>query len=259
MAETSIEWTQGANGEPGYTFNIVWGCEKVSPACKNCYAETWAKRYGFDVWGADKPRRTFGAAHWKEPIRWNTAAEKAQSMRSVFCSSMADVFEDHPTLAAERIKLWDLIKATPWLKWLLLTKRPENVRRMVPSTWLDEWPANVFPGFTAENQEWYDRRHDHALLTRTETPWFVSYEPALGPIDFRGLFGIAWLIVGGESGAGARPMMLSWVRSARDQANAAGVPFFLKQKIESGKKISLPVLDGRQWAEMPSLPIIGGT
>ena len=248
MGENSkIEWTE-------HTFNIAWGCAKVSPACDHCYAEAWAKRAGLAVWGADAPRRTMSDKHWKEPLRWNAAAEKAGKVARVFCSSMADVFEDHPTLNEERARLFKLIQATPWLRWLLLTKRPENVREMVPPEWLGEWPENVLPGFTAENQEWFDRRAVSAVdFAHTfGVRWFVSYEPALGPIDFMpGMPGIAWLIVGGESGAGARSMPEAWVRSARDQAVAAGVPFFLKQKIEGGKKISLPMLDGRQWSEQP--------
>jgi protein gp37 len=243
MGENSkIEWT-------AHTFNIVWGCTKVSPGCKHCYAAGTATWRGHDVWGPDKPRRLLSDAYWREPLKWNAAAQAVGKVARVFCSSMADVFEDHPTNAEQRARLWALIGATPHLQWLLLTKRPENVRTMVPERWLDRWPANVLPGFTAENQEWFDRRREH--IDGIPSKWFLSFEPALGPIDFRGLDGIAWLIVGGESGGGARPMMLSWVRSARDQAVAAGVPFFLKQKIEGGKKVSLPVLDGRQWSETP--------
>jgi protein gp37 len=241
-ANSSIEWTD-------HTFNIAWGCSKVSPACDNCYAETWAKRTGMG-WGPDAPRREMSENHWKAPMKWNAAAQKAGKAARVFCSSMADVFEDHPTLAAQRAKLWPIILAMPWLQWLLLTKRPENVRDMVPGSWLEAWPTNVLPGFTAENQEWFDRRYQFTV--DVPTPWFVSYEPALGPISFGpSMTGIRWVIVGGESGHSARPMMLGWVRSARDQATAAGVPFFLKQKVEDGKKVSLPMLDGRQWAEMP--------
>lgn len=254
MGENSkIEWTE-------HTFNIAWGCEKVSPACDKCYAESWAKRAGHSLWGKDAPRRVMSAEHWKAPIKWNAAAQKTGVVARVFCSSMADVFEEHPTIADQRERLWPLIGATPWLQWLLLTKRPENVAKVVPAEWRASWPKNVLPGFTAENQEWFEARSSHANRTAFAYAmrWFVSYEPALGPIDFHGFGPIAWLIMGGESGKGARPMMLSWVRSARDQASTAGVPFFLKQKIESGKKISLPVLDGRQWAETPPLPVIGG-
>lgn len=259
MGENSkIEWTD-------HTFNVAWGCEKVSPACDHCYAETWAKRYGMG-WGKDAPRRVMSENHWRAPEKWNTAAQKAGKVARVFCSSMADVFEDHLTLAAQRGRLWPIIDRTPFLQWLLLTKRPENVRAMVPPPWLKKWPTNVIFGTTVENQEWAERRLPHLIALGARC--FVSYEPALGPIDltfgvpnpqpiaFAGetmpaIAGIDWLIAGGESGAGARPMMLSWVRSIRDQCKAAGVSFFLKQKIEDGRKISLPMLDGRQWAEMP--------
>jgi len=89
--ETGISWTQ-------HTFNIAWGCTKCSPGCKNCYADQLARRYGHDVFGPQKPRRTFGDKHWREPLKWNRQAEKAGVQRKVFCSSMADVFEDHPRL-----------------------------------------------------------------------------------------------------------------------------------------------------------------
>ena len=245
MGENSkIEWTD-------HTFNIAWGCERVSPACDHCYAEAWAKRAGLAVWGRDAPRRVMSVEHWKAPLKWNAAAEKAGKVARVFCSSMADVFEDHPTIAEQRKRLWPIIAATPHLQWLLLTKRPENVARMVPPSWITMWPANARPGFTAENQEWYDKRAPAAQAIAA--PWFVSYEPALGPVDFRGFGRVSWLIVGGESGGGARPMPEAWVRSARDQATAAGVAFFLKQKIEGGKKVSLPMIDGRSWAQFPGV------
>jgi protein gp37 len=240
MGENSkIEWTD-------HSFNIAWGCERVSPACDHCYAEAWAKRAGLAVWGPDAPRRVMSAEHWKAPLKWNAAAQKAGKVARVFCSSMADVFEDHPTLAEQRDRLWPIVAATPWLQWLLLTKRPENVRQMVPPAWLASWPANVLPGFTAKTRvvrpAARNGEHDPEPAT--------VYDP-LSPIDPGAMFMISWLA--GESGGGARPMMLSWVRSARDQATAAGVPFFLKQKVEGGKKVSLPMLDGRQWAEMPTV------
>ena len=249
MGENSkIEWTD-------HTFNIAWGCERVSPACDHCYAEAWAKRAGLAVWGRDAPRRVMSDAHWKAPLKWNSAAQKAGKVARVFCSSMADVFEDHPTIAEQRKRLWPIVRSTPWLEWLLLTKRPGNVEDMVPGEWLSDWPENVLPGFTAENQEWFDARSKSVrdLWAENAVQWFVSYEPALGPIDFRGLPFVSWLIVGGESGGGARPMPEAWVRSARDQATAAGVAFFLKQKIEGGKKVSLPMIDGRSWAQFPGV------
>jgi protein gp37 len=129
MGETTgITWTD-------HTFNIVWGCHKVSDECKHCYAEAWSKRVGLKVWGQNGARRTFGEKHWHEPLKWNRDAERAGVRARVFCSSMADVFESHPTLTEERQKLWPLIGLTPWLDWQLLTKRPENMRRFAPEAW----------------------------------------------------------------------------------------------------------------------------
>src|SRR5689334_16021242 len=132
-AKTKIGWTH-------HTFNAWWGCHKVSPACKHCYAESFSKRTGHAVWGANAPRRFFGDAHWREPLKWNAAAEKAGERRRVFCGSMMDVFEwhDEPTneqMNAARARLWELIESTPWLDWLLLTKRPENASSVLPDRW----------------------------------------------------------------------------------------------------------------------------
>jgi protein gp37 len=140
MAKDSrIEWTH-------HTFNPWWGCVKVSPACANCYAETWAHRLGAKIWGRHAPRRFFGDEHWKHPLRWNAEAERDQVRRRVFCASMADVFEVRAELNPWRARLWPLIEQTPWLDWLLLTKRPKNVRRMAP--WGSRWPHNVWLGTT---------------------------------------------------------------------------------------------------------------
>src|SRR5437764_7892645 len=135
MAKNShIEWTH-------HTFNPWWGCAKVSPACKHCYAELWAKRMGQRIWGGDAPRRFFGDAHWNEPLEWNDEAQDANERMRVFCASMADVFERRSELDQWRERLWLLIECTPWLDWLLLTKRPQNISAMVP--WDDSWPSNV--------------------------------------------------------------------------------------------------------------------
>ena len=123
--DSRIEWTH-------HTFNPWWGCVKVSPAYKHCYAEGWAKRVGLDVWGARAPRRFFSDAHWREPLKWNRGAETAGERRRVFCASMADVFEARDDLNPWRERLWQLIEATPFLDWLLLTKRPEHVGNCVP-------------------------------------------------------------------------------------------------------------------------------
>src|SRR4030095_14278146 len=107
MAKNSqIEWTH-------HTFNPWWGCQKVSPACDNCYAELWAKRMGRQLWGKDAPRRFFSEAHWREPLKWNHNAQVAGIRERVFCASMADVFERRSDLTEQRLRLWELIRSTP--------------------------------------------------------------------------------------------------------------------------------------------------
>lgn len=243
--QTGISWTD-------HTFNPWWGCVKVSPACTNCYAERDSKRYGFKIWGQDSERRFFGDKHWAEPLLWDRKAEKAAVRRRVFCASMADVFEDRPDLVPHRERLFRLIDATPNLDWLLLTKRPENIVRLWPGLVaqpgaLGCW-SNLWLGVTAENQEYADKRI-HPLLSVPAVVHFLSYEPALGPLD---LAGYGWLscvhesgtqqddhfscspiidlvIAGGESGGNARPSHPDWFRSVRDQCVAAGVSFHFKQ------------------------------
>ena len=210
-----------------HTFNIVWGCAKVSPACTHCYAEAWAKRTGHDVRGVNAPRKVMSAHYWRQPLKWNAAAERAGERRRVFCSSMADVFEDHPTLHGERKRLWELIEQTPWLDWLLLTKRPENIRGSVPTSWLRSPLRNVWLGTTIESQEYLERRA-MALLSTPARVHIFSCEPLLGPLDIKG-FRPAWVICGGESGGKARPMHPDWARSLRDQCQAKGVAFHFKQ------------------------------
>lgn len=234
MGENSkIEWTH-------HTFNPWWGCQKVGPGCAHCYAEVFAKRVGKDF----TQRLTFGAKHWNEPLKWNRDAATDGERRRVFCASMSDVFEDHPNVGSERFKLWRLIAATPSLDWLLLTKRPENFD-MVPLALSD----SVWLGVSVENRKTTARidllRKAHAAVR------FLSVEPLLEDLGTINLDRINWVIVGGESGAGARPMEESWVRSIRDQCVEASVPFFYKQRIDGGRKISLPELDGVSWSELP--------
>ena len=236
MAKTTIEWTASVNAKgevvPGYSYNPWWGCVKVSPGCQNCYAETFAKRTGHNIWGpaATTQRRTFGEKHWQEPLKWNEDALQAGERRRVFCSSMADVFEDHPQLIDERLRLWKLIDQTPQLDWLLLTKRPENIDYMAPCSWVaDGFPGNVWLGVSAENQAMADKRIP-ILAGIPATVRFLSCEPLLGPLDLsEWLDFISWVIVGGESGPKARPMNPDWVRSIRGQCNGAGVAYFVKQ------------------------------
>jgi protein gp37 len=247
MGESSkIEWCH-------HTFNPWWGCTKVSQACKSCYAEAWAKRTGHDIWGEDKPRRFFGEKHWREPLKWNREALAAGERRRVFCASMADVFENRRDLDVWRAKLWALIIDTPGLDWMLLTKRPENCGRLFPRDWwIKGLPDNIWLGCTFDDEG--PARAD-VLTGCTARVKFLSVEPLIKEETLKPWIGrLHLVIVGGESGAKARPMQVEWVRKLRDECKEAGVAFFLKQKLdERGRKVSLPLLDGRQWAEMPNV------
>lgn len=217
---TKIEWAH-------FTFNPWWGCTRVSPACNHCYAEALAKRYGHGVWGKTSPRRFFGDDHWAEPLKWNRKAQRGGGRYRVFCASMADVFEDRLDLENERIRLWQLIEQTPHLDWMLLTKRPENITWMMPFAWLAGCPRNVWVGTTAEDQQRFDERVPH-LLKVDAVVRFVSYEPALGPLDLDPT-GLSLVIAGGETGHGARPAHPDWFRAVRDRCVETSVAFHFKQ------------------------------
>jgi len=241
MAEkTGISWTN-------HTFNIVWGCEKVSPACDNCYAETLALRFGFDVWGPNKPRRTFPDKHWNEPLKWEKTAVKDGVKRLVFCSSMCDVFEDHPTVIAELKKLWPLIRATPNLIWQLLTKRPARIKDFLPADWGQGYP-NVWLGTTIEENKFAPRVKQ--LTSAPAVCHFVSYEPATGPLDKMDYSKVDWVIFGGESGAGFRQHDPQWARDALALCRQHGKAFFYKQgsSFKSGEDNTL---DGKIYEEFP--------
>lgn len=278
MAEKSgISWTDA-------TFNPWWGCW---PGCALCYAEREATRHGFPgLWKRPGPgappesnRRTFGEKHWNEPRVWARNLPRKLGRRPrVFCASMADIGEDHPVAEQERPKLWRLIEDTPELDWLLLTKRVATARQWLPLRWLREgFPRNVWMGFSAENQARYDERVRPALDLGAHVT-FCSYEPALGPVDFRlDENFLDWVIAGGESArptGRARPVSPAWMRSVRDQCVAAGVPFHFKQWGEwgperqpgippaiiegafssmylVGKRKAGRILDGRTWDEFP--------
>ena len=245
---TGIEWAD-------HTFNPWWGCEKVSPACANCYAEGMAARFGTE-WGPNVPRRLMGDDYWKGPLSWDRKAKAAGVKRRVFCASMADVFEDREDLSDARARLWQLIEKTPNLVWMLLTKRPENVHHLIPGTWRVKMPGNVWMGVTVEDQERADERIPRLLKIKAGVR-FLSCEPLLGPLDFdklpipgtgckisalRGIYGVPgqwhaesqaihWVICGGESDpkGQARPMNPAWAQGLRRDCEAAGVPFFFKQ------------------------------
>ena len=278
MAKNShIEWTH-------HTFNPWWGCQKVSAACDNCYAELWAKRMGHRLWGTDSPRRFFGDLHWREPLKWNEEARVSGQRQRVFCASMADVFERRADLNPQRLRLWELIENTPSLDWLLLTKRPQNIKRFVP--WGTDWPTNVWLGTTVENQTIAEKRLPF-LLSNPATVRFLSCEPLLGALNLRhwlkrdGFYPIDWIIAGGESGGASRPMHPDWVTDLLHQCQQSDVPFHFKQwghwvpaeiqgtararKIELvnerpvemvrlGKKLAGRILEGTTWNEVPHTP-----
>jgi protein gp37 len=252
---TKIEWAD-------HTFNPWVGCAKVSSACDHCYAESWAKRSGHpELWNGER-RRTTGT-NWQLPIKWNRRAAASGKRPKVFCASLADVF-DNQAPRRWRDDLWHWIDQTPHLDWLLLTKRPQNIAKMLPDPetgvkpWGGGWP-NVWLGVSAGNQEEADRNIPILGATPARVH-FVSLEPLLGPIDLTAIacpngcqppdyctrcdpdggeptgtydvLGAGWIdlvIVGGESGPNARPMYPSWPRDVRDQCQGAGVPFFFKR------------------------------
>lgn len=255
MSENSkIEWTD-------HTFNPWEGCQKVGPGCDHCYAETRNARFAGGTainWGPDAPRRRTSASNWAKPLAWNAAAAeffaKHGRRQRVFCASLADVF-DNAVPVQWRRDLFDLIDATPHLDWLLLTKRIGNARSLYAGAYLDSarpWPENVWLGATVVTQQEVDRDIPKLLAVPARVR-FLSMEPLLAPVSLRwlaawpenagrraehpsgnthhldGLRRIDWVIVGGESGPGARPMHPDWARTVRDQCAAAGVPFLFKQ------------------------------
>lgn len=238
----------------GHTYNPWWGCLKVSEECQHCYALDIAHHYVSErLWGpaSTTTRRVFGEAHWKEPLKWNRQAERDGHRHSVFCASMADVYEDHPQLDRERTKLWRLIEQTPTLNWLLLTKRPENIVRMSPWPATSAWPDNVWVGTSAGLQKRAEERIP-VLLTVPAVVRFVSAEPLLEPVDLRPwLHGLSWVIAGGESGVHHRPFHPAWAGALRDQCQQAGIPFYFKQHGGRTHAAGGRLLDGREWTEMP--------
>jgi protein gp37 len=222
VAEVSaISWTDS-------TFNPWIGCTKVGPGCDHCYAEALDKRHrwgGATHWGVGVPRQRTSIPYWKQPISWNKKAAESGKTWRVFCASLADVF-DNDVPEQWRHDLWKLIGSTPALTWLLLTKRIGNAARMLPYVKL----SNVWLGATIVNAE-EAARDVPKLLETPATVHFVSYEPALGPVDWTKYLGIDWIIVGGEStqGAQARRFHVRMARDTIDQARAIGAAPFVKQ------------------------------
>lgn len=228
MAETTeIQWCDS-------TMNPVIGCTKVGPPCLNCYAAVSTPVRAMKIeWGAGKPRYRTSDATWKQPLTWERQHQKFFAAhgrrRRVFCASLADVF-DNEWDPQWRADLWALIRATPNLLWMLLTKRIGNAERMLPADWGDGY-ANVMLGSTIADQSEL-RRDIRKLFEVPVLLKFISYEPALGPLDIDEVmqyWDVDLVIAGGESGRDARPADIQWFRSLRWQCLAHGTSFFMKQ------------------------------
>jgi len=233
--KSAIEWTDA-------TWNPVTGCSKVSPGCKNCYAERLAARLlamgnpryrnGFDV--------TLHQDQLTLPLRW-------KQPRRIFVNSMSDLFhEDVPDSFIHHV--FKVMAQAHWHIFQVLTKRAERLAKLAPQL---RWSKNIWQGVSVENSD-YTWRIDHLRKVPAEVR-FISVEPLLGPISDLPLQGISWVIVGGESGPGFRPVQPAWVREIRSQCTRSGVPFFFKQWGGLNSKSGGRTLDRRIWSEMPIL------
>jgi protein gp37 len=233
-AKSSIEWTES-------TWNPVTGCTKISVGCKNCYAERIAIR--LQAMGQRNYAKGFRLALHEHvldlPLRW-------KSSQIVFVNSMSDLF--HEDIPLEFIKrVFSIMNRANWHRYQILTKRSERLLELDPHlTWAD----HIWMGVTVETINEVSRI-DHLRKTLARTK-FLSLEPLLGPLPHLDLSGINWVIVGGESGPGARPMLGEWVLDIRNQCRKAGVPFFFKQWGGRNKKKAGRLLEGKIWNEMPS-------
>lgn len=238
MAEVSeISWTDA-------TFNPWIGCTKVSPACDRCYAARDNERRGWvPGWGAGVPRRR--TKTWGDPLKWNRKAAQTGYRPRVFCASLADVF-DNEVQQAWRDDLWQLLRETPNLRWILLTKRIGNAAKMLPA----DWPfPNAGLMSTLENQTVWDR--DYPKLAALPAAWHgVSAEPLLGRIDI-GDAKPDWIITGGESGPGFRHLDMEAVRSLRDQCARNGITFHHKQNGGIRGKVAGCLVDGVEHKHFP--------
>ncbi|HEX2864753.1 MAG TPA: DUF5131 family protein, partial [Deinococcales bacterium] len=217
MKNSRIAWTD-------HTWNPWIGCTKVSEGCRNCYAAAQDRRWGFDSWGPGRPRRLTRDAYWRQPLVWDREAEATGRRARVFCASLADVFDpEAPAGALSRV--WDLVRLTRNLDWLILTKRPERIREGLPPDWGEGWP-NVWLGVTVEDRDAAARVP--LLLEVPARVRFLSCEPLLEPLDLwpylspsKGDKRVHWVIAGGETGHGARPMHPAWARFLRGQCGDA--------------------------------------
>ena len=235
---SKIEWTEA-------TWNPVTGCTKVSPGCKNCYAERMSKR--LKAMGLPQYRNGFALTLQHDvvdlPLRW-------KKPRVIFVNSMSDLFQEGiPLKFIQRV--FTVLQESPQHQFQVLTKRPELALEYAGRL---PWPDNVWLGTSVENKDYVDRVR---LLQRIPAKTrFLSVEPLLGPIPRLPLAKIHWVIVGGESGPGARPMKAEWVIQIRDRCLASNVPFFFKQWGGVNKKRTGRELEGKTWDDLPMTPLV---
>lgn len=212
---------------PGYTFNTHWGCVEQGAECDNCYARAFSHRMGFDLWGKDADRRFFGDKYWNQLTRWNEYAKSENVKLKVFTNSMSDLFERRADLIPHRNRLIDSVYQNENLIFLMLTKLPHNIQKMVPSTWNIQAPPNVWYGTSiGVNKSKWRLKH---LTANPAAVHFVSGEPLLERLTDFNLNNIQWFITGGESGGKKRPFSVEAARALRDQCREEDVPFFMKQ------------------------------
>ncbi len=234
MAKSSIEWTDA-------TWNPVTGCSKISPGCKHCYAERMAKRLkamgqrnyanGFDL--------TLQPHMLELPLKWRRPSQ-------VFVNSMSDLFHKDVPVAYIK-KVFEVMRRADWHYYQVLTKRSERLRELAPQL---PWAPQIWMGVSVENEDYLYRVDD--LRSTGAQIKFLSLEPLLGPLRGLNLRGVDWVIVGGESGPGARPIQPDWVRDIRCRCIRWNVPFFFKQWGGPVKSRTGRLLDGRTWDEMPA-------
>ena len=235
--KSTIEWTDS-------TWNPVTGCSKVSPGCKNCYAERLAAR--LHAMGNPRYQNGFEVTLHEDqltlPLRW-------KQPRKIFVNSMSDLF--HEAVPDDFIlKAFKIMERADWHLFQILTKRSDRLAELASKL---PWPDNIWQGVSVENAD-YTSRID-SLLKVPAAVRFISVEPLLGPIPSLPLTGISWVIVGGESGPNHRSIEKGWVRGIRDQCRRAKVPFFFKQWGGATPKAGGRSLDGRTWNEMPGISL----
>lgn len=265
---SAIKWTND-------TFNPWIGCTRVSPGCAHCYAEVenGKKKWNKAGWGAQAPRSLTGT--WRNPVKANAEAKKAGVRTKMFVASLADVFDDHPSIQQKwRDDLWALIRATPHLDWLVLTKRPENFTRYLPPGWGKKGYKNVWLGVTAETGEWANRRLP-ILAATPATVRFASVEPLLDDDFFdhltdegrAALAAMDQIIVAGESDQviskgntlQGRPLGPKPVREMVCFCREHGIAFFFKQwgtidqDGQPARNKEPALLDGVGYEEYPSV------